>query len=196
MEIEEQTGIINNSDSREKNSITCKNCKSEGLDLNLNFCPNCGYPINEDDTEMKRFMVKKQRDKTELEKGEKAVKTARIMLYILSGLNLLIGLIFYALEQTELIVLLAGIIGALIYFGLALWSKKNPVPAILSGFFVYLIFVALNAIGDPETLYRGILIKVLIVIGFIYGIQGAINSERIKKEQSAEKSKINFTILF
>lgn len=172
--------------------IICKYCKSEGLDQSLSYCPNCGYPIKGADEQIKSFMVNKQRQKMELEKGEKAVKTARIMLYVLSGLNFIIGLVFFAYFQTELIILLAGLFGALIYFGLAVWCRTNPFPAILSGFFVYLIFIALNAIGDPGTIYKGILIKILIILGFIYGLKGAKDSERIKKEFKSEKSVIKF----
>jgi len=173
-----------------ENLTTCYYCKSTGLNELDNFCPNCRFPQGGSQIKMKRFLNNVQKKKQLLGGQKKAVKKARNILYILAGLNLLYGLILGVMVNFDIAVLIGSLIGAAIYFGLAVWSKNKPFAAILSGFFVYIVFNAIAAIGDPHTIYQGIIWKVIIISGFIYGYKGVKESEKLEKElKSIKQSK-------
>ena len=76
--------------------------------------------------------------------------------------------------------LIASGILTIVYLALAYWSQQKPLIAMVLGLLVYLTTLVINAIVDPETIYRGIILKVLI-IGFLgKGINSAL---QLRKNQ-------------
>lgn len=168
----------------------CYYCNSTGLNEQDKFCPNCRFPQRGTQFEMKGFLNSVKKKKQLLEDKKKSVKKARNILFILAGLNLILGLIIGAILNFDAAIILGSVIGALIYFVLGMWSRKNPFAAILSGFFVYIVFLVLGAISDPESIYRGLLFKIIIIYGFIYGFKGVKDSEKLELElKSINESK-------
>lgn len=163
----------------------CHYCKSTGLNETHSFCPNCAFPQRGTQEEMKSFIRKIHDKKMLVEEQKSSVKKARNILYILSGLNLLAGLVLGIFILKNTLVLLGGLLGAIIYLALGLWSRKQPFPSILSGFFVYIVFIAISAINDPSALYRGLLWKAIIISGFVYGFKGVKNAQRLESELEA-----------
>ena len=161
---------------------TCYSCKSTGLAEKDVYCPNCAFPQRGTQAEMKNFMWKVNGKKKLLADQKKAINKARNILYILAGLNLLVGIITGFLPSFNIAMLLSGIISAAIYFALGLWCRKQPFPAILSGFFVYIVFIAIAAISDPHTLYQGLFMKILVISGFVYGYKGVKDSKKLEIE--------------
>jgi len=169
---------------------TCYYCQSTGLKENEKFCPNCAFPQNGTQTEMKKFKWNIQNKKKLLADQNKAINKARNILFILAGLNLLLGIFVGLIASVNVPILIGCIIGAGIYLGLGLWSKTQPFPAILSGFFVYIVFNFMSAIADPQTIYQGILWKVIIISSFIYGYKGVKDSKKLEAElDSIKKAK-------
>lgn len=162
----------------------CYNCKSTGLKEEDLFCPNCRFPQRGSQIEMKRFLIGVKRKKRMLLEQRKAVGKARTILYILAAINLLFGLVFGVFRENDPAILIGSLIGAGIYFALALWSTKKPFAAILSGFIIYIVFITIAAIQDPNTIYQGLLWKILILSGFYYGYKGAKDSENLEMELS------------
>lgn len=161
----------------------CYNCKTKGLKEDDQFCPNCRFPQRGTQQEMKKFISGIHSKQLLLIDKEKAIRKARNVLYILAAVNFGFGVIFGFMQkvQVPLVFVICAIVAA-IYFGLALWSTKKPFAAIISGFFVYIVFIAINAIADPHTLYQGLLWKVLIISAFVYGYIGARDSEQLEKD--------------
>lgn len=58
--------------------------------------------------------------------------------------------------------------------GLAWWSKRKPLAAILIATAVYAVVQVLGAIEDPRTLMQGVIVKIVIVAVLIRGIKGAL----------------------
>jgi hypothetical protein len=173
---------------REKSQINisdltvCYSCKSTGLVESDVYCPNCAFPQRGTQAEMKNFMRMITDKRNLLEGQKKAVNKARNILFVLAGLNFLFGIILGTVSGLDIASLLGGIIGAAIYLALGLWCRKQPFPAILSGFFVYIVFNAIAAIDNPHTLYQGILVKGVIISGFIYGYRGVKESKKLEAE--------------
>jgi hypothetical protein len=79
-------------------------------------------------------------------------------------------------------VLTTNLVLAAIYLGLALWSKKQAVAAILSGLILFSVIQVVNMIVDPSTIVKGIIVKVAVIIYLIKGVQSAFDAQKIKKE--------------
>jgi hypothetical protein len=172
---------------------TCHYCKSTGLNEQDKYCPNCRFPQRGTQIEMKRFLFDVKKKNKLLSDKLKDVKKARNILFILAGLNVLAGIILGVLVNFDIAILIGSLIGAGIYFGLGMWSKNKPFAAILSGFFVYVVFNVISAIDDPQTIYQGVIWKVIIISGFIYGYKGVKDAENLEKELKAMKESKDLT---
>lgn len=166
---------------------TCYYCSSTGLKAEEKYCPNCRFPQQGTQLEMRRFLSQEREKKQLLEEHQKAIKNARMILFALAGLHVLYGVISSLNGEFDLPTLIGSLIGAGIYFALAIWSKSKPFAAILSGFFVYIVFVVLAAIADPHTIYQGLLWKGIIVSGFIYGFKAVKDAEKLEAELKSSK---------
>ncbi|MBU1218665.1 hypothetical protein KKF34_19450 [Myxococcota bacterium] len=61
-----------------------------------------------------------------------------------------------------------------VMFGLWFWARKNLFPAIVSALAVYIAVNIFNAFIDPSTLYKGLIIKIIIIGIFANGISKAL----------------------
>ncbi len=187
------SGQLENERRIQKNEIkisdisTCYFCKSTGLKENDKYCPNCRFPQNGTQSEMKRFLINIKKKKQLLQDQKKAVKKAKVILFILAGLNFLVAILLGIIINKNLDLLIGGLIGGIVYLSLAIWCKYKPFAAILSGLFVFIVFTAMSAIADPHTLYKGLIMKIIVISGFIYGYKGVKDSEKLEKELIALK---------
>ncbi|MDP4266278.1 MAG: hypothetical protein Q8880_02440 [Bacteroidota bacterium] len=168
----------------------CHYCKSIGLTQDDTFCPNCGFPQRGTQTEMRNFIWNIRNKKLLLKEQKKAINKGRNILFILAGLNLLFGIVLIVTGKINISVILGIMISAVIYFGLGIWSMKNPFPAILTGFFIYIVLSVIGAINDPKSILNGIIIKAFIIFAFIYAYLGVKDAEKLEKElESIKKAK-------
>lgn len=165
----------------------CHHCKRTNLAEDEAFCPNCGFPQRGDESSQRRFLAKFNIDKMQQGEYEAAVNKARNILYIVGGLNLLSGILLMAVNN-DMANLIAGIIVALAFVGLALWSRTRPFPAILTGFIVYITLLVLGAILNPVSIVSGIIWKIAIISGFVYGYRGAKEAEHIKEQMELKEN--------
>jgi len=101
---------------------------------------------------------------------EKSLKNARVWLYIIAGFQVAMGVFEYSTASDKEIGMIAfGIDAAigLIFFLLALWSKKKPVPAFTTALVLYLIIAIASMFIDPSRIGRGIVVKVFVVIALV-----------------------------
>jgi hypothetical protein len=103
---------------------------------------------------------------------------------------ILTGLAFSASTQAAMItgVILGGI-GAL-FFGLAFWARKSPLPAAIVGLVIYISLWALDAAqtiaaGHPELISRGIIFKLIIVGCLARAISAGVKYRAILREQAS-----------
>lgn len=71
---------------------------------------------------------------------------------------------------------------AAIFFGLHLWARRNPVPAAWTGLLLFVGFHLLDAIVEPSSILRGIVMKVIIVSLLVRAITVSGRYERIVRE--------------
>jgi hypothetical protein len=65
---------------------------------------------------------------------------------------------------------------------LGLWTKKKPYYAIISALILYGIFIAINAVLDISTLWKGILFKIGIIVYLIKGVSDAKEAQEMKDQ--------------
>ena len=126
---------------------------------------------------------------TELESQVKKASGALLAVAILQCLG---GVVLYFLfdnmpgmeevpaEARMLVLVVAGAIAAL-FFGLYLWSRKNPFPAAVVGLVVFITIIAAAALMDPATICSGIIIKVIVLIILIRAVQAGVQHRRLKQ---------------
>jgi len=106
----------------------------------------------------------------DLEPYKKTLKNARVWLYVIAGIQFLMGIYeYYTAENQNVGILAFGIDAAiaLIFLGLALWSRKNPVAAFTTALIVYLVFNIGFMLLDVSNIYRGIILKILVTVALV-----------------------------
>jgi hypothetical protein len=71
-------------------------------------------------------------------------------------------------------VLIVNLIVAAIMVGLALWSKRSPLPAVMVAAATYIVVVVSSAISDPHTLTQGWIVKIIVISYLFKGIKAAL----------------------
>ena len=119
----------------------------------------------------------------DLEPYERTLKNARIWLYVIAGLQFIMGIIEYNREDDPVIGWTAFGIDAFIAVGflvLALWSRKKPVPAFTIALVSYIVLHVGFSILDPSNLVRGIIIKILVIVALVKANRDARKYEEMK----------------
>ena len=115
---------------------------------------------------------------------DKHIKQARNAIFAVAVLIVVsvLFLVFSGSEADEYLwvdILIYGIFVAG-FISLGLWTKKKPYYAIVGALVLYSGFIALNAVLDITTLYKGILIKIVIIVLLVKGINDAKETQERK----------------
>jgi hypothetical protein len=97
--------------------------------------------------------------------------------------NLIEGTRTKAINQVKL-GLGGGIVLGILFIGCALMVDRKPVAATVTGLVLYLGATAVFAAMEPESLGRGLIIKIFIIIGLVSSVKAALAVE--KQARSAE----------
>jgi peptidoglycan/LPS O-acetylase OafA/YrhL len=122
---------------------------------------------------------------------EKTMKNARIWLYVIAAIQLIMGIVeFNTIEDSSIAPVAFGIdaLIALTFLGLGLWSKNKPVIAFTIALAFYVIITIGFAIisGDFTVLVKGIILKIVVVGALIKANKDAREYEAIKQSLGEE----------
>ncbi len=78
------------------------------------------------------------------------------------------------INQEVIFVFLSNYFLALVMFGLYLWARRSPFPAMITALCVYLAVMVLSAMVDPKTLFQGLIIKIIFIGALIAGIKASL----------------------
>ena len=115
---------------------------------------------------------------------EKSLRNARIYLYIIAALQFGIGIYEYASTEDKNLALVAGGIDAgigVLFLLLALWSYKKPAIAFMTALIAFLVIHIGLSIIDPSHIYRGIILKILVVVALIKAFKDARQVEKLRE---------------
>ena len=116
---------------------------------------------------------------------DKHIKQARNAIFAVAIL-ITISVLFLVFNNSDyneyiwLDVLIYGVFVAGFVF-LGLWTKKKPYYAIVGALILYAMFIALNAALDITTLYKGIILKIIVIVLLVKGINDAKETQERKE---------------
>lgn len=135
------------------------------------LCSACGKPVKPND----RFCgaCGHEMPPAEHHLHNKHVKSAMHAIIVLAVLFAVAGVFLYSVtnDKADLVVylILSGIMA-----GLAWWSRRAPLAAVLVATATYIALIVVNAILDPKTLGQGLLVKIIIIALLVRGIKAAL----------------------
>lgn len=156
--------------------ILCSQCETE-INSETKFCTNCGYPENGDEKEKALFHANKVMKKSQTKDDQKKIKSARNTLYWIAGIFFVSGLFLFFVSKDIPTLIFSAILAA-IFLVLAYWSQHKPFAALLSALLLYIMVIALNAIVEPMTIFKGVLVKVIILSFLIKGVYSASQNDK------------------
>lgn len=117
---------------------------------------------------------------------DKHIRQARNAIFVAAGV-LTLGLIilgiqvpdYYEYFWIDCIIWGAFIVGFIL---LGLWTKKKPYTAIVCALVLYGLFIILNAIADPTTIYKGIILKIVIIVSLVKGLNDAREAQQMRDQ--------------
>lgn len=120
-----------------------------------------------------------------LEGYDKHIRQARNAIFFVAGvllinLVILIANIPAGYEYLWLDLAIWGVFIAGFVF-LGFYCKKKPYYAIVGALCLYALFIILNAVLDINTLYKGIIFKIIVIVLLIKGINDAKEAQELQK---------------
>lgn len=128
-------------------------------------------------------------DEFSMEGYDKHIRQARNAIFFVAGIlaiNVIVLVATYPLGYEYLWIDLA-IWGAFIagFIFLGFYCKKKPYNAIVGALCLYGLFIALNAWLEVSTLYKGILVKIIVIVLLIKGLKDAKEAQEMRKSFDA-----------
>jgi glucose dehydrogenase len=120
----------------------------------------------------------------EMQGYESGIKKARTALFVTAFLVLLGEVLTVSMAGLEWTPLMIGIVAIEvgIFVALALWTKTKPYTATVVGLIVFVLYwIAAIALNGTEAAYKGIIVKVIIIVTLVQAIKPAKAWEDTKK---------------
>lgn len=156
----------------------CSHC-SAPIEVNQKFCTGCGYPEEGTEKEKAVYHADMVLAHSKSKDAPKLIRQARNTLFFIAGITLLFGIYaFFVLEDSA--TLIAAALMAVIYLVLGYWSQQKPLVALVLALLLYATNIVLSAILDPATIYKGIILKIIIIVFLAKGINSALHLRKSK----------------
>lgn len=121
---------------------------------------------------------------------DKLARHARGVLVLIAGLQAgLAALLYVAGGPPEEALIMPTLVTAIIYGALATWARTAPMPAVLVGFVLYLVSVAVGLAQGDSLLSYGSLFKGMILVLFINGLGSARSYDQAKRALARQRAK-------
>lgn len=179
----------------------CPHCGAMN-EVGTEFCAFCGKAMPQaagaGPRVMKGGALASSRAGQELQSDDlmKKMKSARRILLTLGILQVVLGLIVLGIGLSGAansatnnpnagsgLTLVGGIVAGigLVFLGLAAWATTAPFPAAVTGLVLYVTLTVVDAIADPTAIFRGIIIKVLIIAALAKAVQAGLEHRNLRR---------------
>jgi hypothetical protein len=78
---------------------------------------------------------------------------------------------------------------AAVFFCLYLWARRKPLPAAIAGLVLFVTVHVLDAVVDPNALWRGILVKIIVIVVLVKAIQAGVQHRKLVRESAGFASR-------
>lgn len=125
-------------------------------------------------------------DEFSMQGYDKHIRQARNAIFVVAAI-LVINLIMFVYSipaEYEYLWLDVAIWGLFIagFIVLGFWTKKKPYSAIISALILYALFIGLTAFVDISNLFKGIILKVIVIVTLIKGLNDARQAQQMKDQ--------------
>ena len=121
-----------------------------------------------------------------MEGYDRHIRQARNALFTAAAILLLNAIILFAQYPFDIEIMWLDYLIWVVYIGgfiaLGFWTKKKPYYAIIGGLILMGIFILVNAIIDPSTIFGGIIFKIAVVVFLIKGLGDAKEAQQMKEQ--------------
>ena len=155
------------------------------------FCATCGKAVSSGSTgprivEREDLASTEAGIKLQAESLLKQSHKAFVCLLVVALLQFVAAFIFLGLAPgMPHVSVVVGIIGG-IFLGLAVWARRSPLPAAITGLVILLTLWAVDAVVDPTTLVHGIIVKLIVLLVLGRAIQAGVRYRQLMRETGAE----------
>lgn len=164
--------------------ITCKHCHKT-VPAAQKFCTHCGFPINATPEEEDQFYYRQGAKQMELSSLDHTISNAKKALWIIAALMGVVGLGMYFLNEGDpgaSAMLITNLIVSGIFVALGFWANEKPFTALLSALILFITIYLYGVIVEGQNPVSGIIVRVIVVVYLIKGINSAKEAEQLKKE--------------
>lgn len=146
--------------------LACSSCDHQNPD-GSSFCESCGTALNDP------LEAAHQADAVEAEFRLDQVKKARTAFLVVGVLQVVGGLIAGATAPAGegAFFLVAELVVAALFFGLAWWCSYQPFAAAIVGLFLFTGLHLTAAVLDPSSIYKGIIVKVIVIVMLVRAVK-------------------------
>lgn len=157
----------------------CPECKSY-YETKPQKCPSCGYPFEVDGEDRSKLIAEEILRKRSGSQGKSAIRTVRIMLWVIAIINLAYGL--YIKSYSPMLANLQ-LLATVVLVGLSMLTYSHPIIAVILSFVGFLFIYILVPIitGNAYILFNGFVVKLLILSILTYGLVNVLREEKSKK---------------
>ncbi len=120
----------------------------------------------------------------EMQTHEDGIKKARNSLFVVGALAFIGEMISisdvpggYNAITVGVALLIAGI-----FVALGFWTKTKPFTAIITGLIILVLYWGLAIYVDPQNIFKGVLVRVVIIVFLVKGLKDAKAWEDLKKQ--------------
>jgi ABC-type multidrug transport system permease subunit len=169
--------------SENVSQLHCAACSSIIRDEDF-FCQHCGFPIKAPAEERDAFINSRNLKAYELSEMQKKIKNASTSIFVIGGFTAFLALVLYFTahdKQDGLVLCLVNLVVAGIFLALGFWCKSQPVAAIISALSLYALLWIVSIIENPLNIVSGIIIKIVLIVYLIKGLNSAFEAQKIKK---------------
>jgi hypothetical protein len=167
-------------------AINCPACMAHVFQSEP-ICKNCNYPLQGTPEEQQQFLNEREIFQIDFDTHEKQISQAGKTLYWIAGLMFLGDLLMLGVsrhyDKVGLTLGFSAIVSG-IFVGLAYWSRTKPTAALIIGLSIFVLIQLLAAIGDPVSIVKGVIVKIIIIGYLIKGIKSSIEADKMMREQN------------
>ena len=176
-------------------TINCPHCGQVNIDAGA-FCAECGKALPSEVPSGPQVVMGNAVASTDAGKSAQAEQLRKQAggafgaLLAVGILTLIGGIIIFALlknaggEAARQAPMLLGVnvVLAIIFTGLAIWARANPLPAAVVGLVLFISIHTINAVIDPTSIFLGIPVKVIIIVVLIKAVQSGVKYKQLQEQ--------------
>jgi hypothetical protein len=121
-----------------------------------------------------------------MEGYDKHIRQARNTLFIAAGILFVNAIVLFSKYPFDMEVMWLDYLLWTVYIGgciaLAFWTKKKPYYAIIGGLILIGVFILVNAIIEPKTIFAGMIFKIAIIVFLFKGLNNARDAQQMQEQ--------------